>query len=271
MPDRPDPATLLDLATSIALEASRIIEDGLGRVRELVHTKSSLTDMVTEVDHASEGHIVRRILEARPGDGLLGEEGASRNGNTGVRWVIDPLDGTTNFIYGFPAFAVSIAVEVDGVAVAGVVHDVSRAETFAAYRDGGATCNGRPISVGRRADVTTALLGTGFGYAAERRRQQSLVLSRVLPKIRDIRRAGSAALDFCAVASGRLDGYFEQGIQPWDWAAGAVIVEEAGGQVGWLEDTETEPPGLFQPRPIIAANPTLYGGIVTLLREAARE
>lgn len=269
MPDRPDPAALLDLASSIALESARIIEDGLGRVRELVRTKSSLTDMVTEVDHASEGHIVRRILEARPGDGLLGEEGASRNGNTGIRWIIDPLDGTTNFLYGFPAFAVSIAVEVDGATVVGVVHDVARAETFAAYRGGGATCNGRPISVGRRADVTTSLLGTGFGYAAQRRRQQAAILGRILPKIRDIRRAGSAALDFCWVASGRLDGYFEQGIQTWDWTAGALIVEEAGGQVGWLERVETDPPGLLDPPPIIAANPTLYGGLVALLREAA--
>jgi len=239
-----------------------VIVAGRGVARDRIGTKSSSTDMVTEVDHASEEFIARRIREARPGDGILGEEGSSSEGTTGVRWVIDPLDGTTNFLYGFPAYAVSIAVEVEGEAVAGVVHDVARGETFAAAKGRGATLNGESIRVSEKTELGTALIGTGFGYSPERRRNQAALVASVLPAIRDIRRAGSAALDLCYVACGRLDGYFEQGIQHWDHAAGVLIVREAGGDTGWVigDSPRLEPPVL------VATSRALFAPLSELLR-----
>lgn len=254
----------LELATSIAREAASIVADGAGRAREHVGTKSTLTDMVTEVDHASEELIVRRIREARPEDGIIGEEGSSREGTSGATWVIDPLDGTTNFLYGFPAFAVSIAVEVGGEAVVGVVHDVSRDEVFAAAKGRGATLDGRPIETSGKRDLETALVATGFGYAPERRRRQAALVAEVLPSVRDIRRAGSAALDLCWVACGRLDGYFEQGIQHWDWGAGTLIVAEAGGRTGWVAgDSE-----LLELPVLVAAAAPLYEPLTDLLSQS---
>lgn len=258
----PDLDAYLELATTIAHEAGAVVVDGAGVARERVGTKSSLTDMVTEIDHASEALIVRRIREARPDDGIIGEEGSSREGANGVRWVIDPLDGTTNFLYGFPAYAVSIAIEFEGDAVVGVVHDVSRGETFAAAKGRGATLDGRSIRTSDKDDLATALIGTGFGYSTERRRNQAALVASVLPQIRDIRRAGSAALDLCFVACGRLDGYFEQGIQHWDHAAGALIVREAGGFTGWVVG---ESP-LLEPPVLLAAGPALFAPLAELLR-----
>jgi myo-inositol-1(or 4)-monophosphatase len=220
---------LLDLALECARGAAAVLQR---RETAEIDTKSSPTDLVTDVDRAAEALIVSQLLAARPDDGVLGEEGASRPGTSGVTWVIDPLDGTTNFVYGIPAFSVSIGAQVDGATIAGVVCDPSRDETFAVMRGGGATCNGEPIHVRNTKLLGSALIGTGFSYDAANRRSQALVLDTVLPAVRDIRRNGSAALDLCWVGAGRLDGHYEAGLSPWDHAAGALVASEAGAWVG---------------------------------------
>jgi myo-inositol-1(or 4)-monophosphatase len=228
-----EPTQLLALAHRLAEEAGQLLVDGLAKA-ELLGTKSTTTDLVTSMDHASERHVVAGIRAARPDDAIVGEEGTDTPGTTGVRWIIDPLDGTTNYFYGVPAYAVSIGVEVDGEVVAGVVADPSRHETFAAVRGGGATCNGRPI---RCTDATTlahALVGTGFSYEPARRARQGAVVATLLPLARDVRRFGAAALDLCWVGCGRLDGYYERGLAAWDLAAGALVAAEAGATVGDL-------------------------------------
>ena len=194
----------------------------------------------------------------RPEDGLVGEEGAGVPSASGRRWVIDPLDGTTNYLYGFPAWAVSLALEDPDGGLVGVVHDPVAGETFRAERDRGAHLNGRPIRVNDLDRLDTALIATGFGYDATVRAGQADVLRGLLPKVRDIRRAGAAALDLCFVAAGRLDGYYERGIHHWDFAAGALIVREAGGEVVELEG------GRFG----LAAGPR---GLVEQLAELVRE
>jgi myo-inositol-1(or 4)-monophosphatase len=206
--------------------------------------------MVSDADRDAEAVIEGILLSERPDDGLLAEEGASSDAASGRRWVVDPLDGTTNYLYGFPAWAVSIALEdAEGGAV-GVVLDPLRDELFSAVRGQGAQLNGEPIEVSGREELERALVATGFGYDADRRATQASVLAQLLPAVRDIRRAGSAALDLCMVAAGRLDGYYERGLQPWDWAAGSVIVREAGGTLIELDD---EPRGLVAASPAIAA------------------
>ena len=187
------------------------------------------TDLVTEADRETEALIVRDILAARPGDGLLGEEGAHREGTAGVRWVIDPIDGTTNFVYGIPAYSVSIGVERDGEMIAGVVNDVAMKEAYTASLGGGAHMNGRADPVSSRSDLSTSLMGIGFAYDPQRRDDQAKFYDRVMTQIRDVRRMGSAALDLCRVACGQLDGYFEFQLNAWDIAAGGIIVREAGG------------------------------------------
>jgi len=248
----PDLDELLALATDLAGQAAALLGQRLRSVRQSVQTKSSLTDMVTEVDRDSESLIVGRLRAERPDDGVLGEEGSARPGTSGVRWIVDPLDGTTNYLYGFPAFAVSIAVEVDGEVVAGVVADAVHGETFTAAQGRGAHVDRRPIAVSGKADLATALIGTGFSYQAENRSQQAALLTRVLPRVRDIRRAGSAALDLCWVACGRLDGYYERGLAPWDVSAGALVVREAGGRTGAIEG------GPVAPGSVVAAGPELF-------------
>src|SRR4051812_10314838 len=219
-----------------------------------VSTKSSPTDMVTEIDRASESLIVSGIRAARPDDGIVGEEGADHPGTSGVRWLIDPVDGTTNYLYKFPGFAVSIAAEHDGVVVAGVVNDPLHRDVFAAGAGRGATRNGEPIHASTATDLTTALVGTGFSYERERRLRQANVLVEVLPRVRDIRRMGAAAVDLCSVACGRLDAFYERGLGPWDLAAGALIAREAGATVGDLaggpasaDFTLASAPDLFVP------------------------
>ncbi len=253
---------LLELARATALEAGTLLQSRAGEVRELVETKSSPTDMVTDADRASEALIVQRILAARPQDGILGEEGAERDGSSGVRWVIDPLDGTTNYLYGLPAYAVSIAAEHDGVVVAGAVYDVPHDDLYAAARGGGATCNTNPIAVSSANRLSVALVGTGFGYNPARRTKQAALLQSVIADVRDIRRAGSAALDLCSVARGRLDAYFEWGLQQWDMAAGRLIVEEAGGR--------SELVATFEEAPLlIASNSALSGAFRRLVQSHA--
>lgn len=258
---RPDPQELLALARSLAADAAALLLEGLDDVRG-VETKSSLTDMVTASDRASERLIVDGIRAARPEDGILGEEGTSDAGTSGVRWVLDPLDGTTNYLYGIPAFAVSIAVEVDGVTEIGVVLDASRDETFTARRGHGAQLDGRALACTACATLETALLGTGFSYDAGRRARQGAVLAHVLPAVRDIRRGGAAAIDLCWVAAGRLDAFAERGLAPWDLAAGSLIASEAGATVGDLDGGA--PSGEFT----LAAAPAIFEPLRALLRTA---
>jgi myo-inositol-1(or 4)-monophosphatase len=224
---------LLELARATAEEAAELVGAGRSTAADQVDTKSSPVDVVTAVDTASEALIVRRLLEARPGDGVLGEEGAAREGTSGVRWVVDPIDGTVNFLYGLPAYAVSIAGEVDGRTEVGVVLNVATGELFTAVRGGGAwlTAPGA-VAVQLRgsapASLEQTLVATGFGYRVEQRRAQGAVVARLLPEVRDIRRNGCASLDLCAAAAGRVDAYYELDLKPWDHAAGALVAEEAG-------------------------------------------
>ena len=187
--------------------------------------------MVSDADREAERAITELLGAERPDDGLLGEEGAGVEGTSGRRWVIDPLDGTTNFLYGNPAWCVSVAVEDADGALAGVVYDATRDEAFRAARGEGAFLGEERLRVNDEQRLEKALVATGFGYESEVRAGQAELLRRVLPVVRDIRRGGAAALDLAWVAAGRLDGYFERGVKPWDWAAGALIVREAGGEV----------------------------------------
>ena len=249
---------LLLLATELARRAGDLLLnerlDDLG-----VGTKTTPTDVVTVMDTAAERLIVDGLRQARPGDGVLAEEGAAEESQTGVRWVIDPVDGTVNYLYGIPDWAVSIAAEVDGEMAVGVVHDPSKALLYAAIKGRGARCNGRPLQPSTRTDLAQALVGTGFGYAAERRAAQSRILTTVLPRVRDIRRIGAAALDLCSVAAGRLDAFYERGLNPWDLAAGGLIAEESGVQLGGLQG---RPAG---PDLVIAAPPALFEPLHDLL------
>lgn len=256
----PTPAELLTLASAAASEAGQFIRERADLVRELVHSKSTPTDMVTEVDHAAERMIVERLLAARPHDGMTGEEGANRPSTSGVRWIIDPLDGTTSYIYGYPAYSVSIAAELDGEVVAGAVFDAAHGRLYAASRGGGAFRDGVTLHVNEETRLGHALTSTGFGYDPARRAMQAATLARILPQLRDIRRGGSAALDLCWVAAGHVDAYYEQGLNEWDMAAGLLIVREAGGVTGWAE-------GLAPPA-VIATNPALFEPLRALLNTA---
>ena len=252
-------AELREVAVAVATEAAELLADRLDDIRTSVSTKTTGTDMVTEVDRASEALIVERLTELRPDDGLLGEEGSDHPGTSGIRWVFDPLDGTTNYLYRFPGFNVSIAAEIDGIAVAGAVVDVLRREVFSAALDGGATCNGVPVIRTGAPPLHQALVATGFGYQPDRRKGQAEVLARLIDQIRDIRRMGAAAVDLCSVAMGRVDAYFERGLAHWDWAAGALIAREAGLVV---IDLDGEPPG---PHFLLAAPPSLLRPLRDLL------
>ena len=216
-----------------------------------VGSKSSVTDLVSDADRDSEALIRDMLARERPEDGLLAEEGTSARGESGRRWVFDPLDGTVSYLYGYPHWCVSVALEdTQGTAV-GVVYDPNREELFAAERGAGATLAGDPISVRENPPLAEALIATGFAYDPVRRAEQAEVVRRLLPAVRDIRRAGSAALDLAWLAAGRLDGYYERGLNDWDWAAGSLLVREAGGTV---EDLAGEPFGLIAgPAALIAA------------------
>jgi len=220
---------LLALAEHAARSAGQFL---LRRPQHLeVESKSTPTDVVTQMDAAAERLLIDILLAARPNDSILGEEGGSRAGSSGVRWVIDPLDGTVNYLYDLPGWAVSVAAERDGVVVAGAVEIPSWGDSFSARRGAGAFCNGAAIQVSECADLRSALVGTGFAYDSGRRGEQAQAVAQMLPQVRDIRRFGAAAADLCAVACGRLDAYAERGLQPWDHAAGALIAAEAGAEV----------------------------------------
>jgi myo-inositol-1(or 4)-monophosphatase len=223
---------LLDLARDVALEAAELVAARrAGRV-EVADTKTSSTDVVTEADRAAEELIYDHLTRARPGDGFLGEEGASAESSTGVTWVVDPIDGTVNFLYDIPQYAVSIAAERDGNTVAGVVVDVAGGEVFTGLRGGGAYVDGRRLRVREVVPLDQRLVATGFSYVPQTRTVQAAAVGRLLSSVRDVRRLGSAALDLCMVAAGRVDGYVEEGVQPWDVAAAALIAEEAGATIG---------------------------------------
>jgi myo-inositol-1(or 4)-monophosphatase len=261
---RPSDAELLDLAVATAREAGALVARGRATAGEQVDVKSSSVDMVTAVDRAAEELVVGRLIGARPGDGLLGEEGGERTGTTRVRWIVDPIDGTTNFVYGVPAYAVSIAAEVHGRVRAGVVLNVATGELFTATLGGGALLSApglapETLRCGSPTSLEQTLVATGFGYRAEQRRAQGAVVARLLPEVRDIRRIGSAALDLCNVAAGRVDAYYELHLNLWDFSAGTLIAAEAGAVVTGL-------PGRAFGDPLgIAAAPSVAEPFVALL------
>ena len=222
---------LLELATTTARSAARLIESGAARGVEVAATKSSSVDVVTESDRSAERLIRRTLLDARPDDAVLGEEGDDQPGTSGVRWIVDPIDGTVNFLYGIPQYAVSIAAELDGEVVAGVVLNVATGTEYTATLGGPAHRDGVPIRVRATVPLGERLIGTGFSYEARQREVQAAALLRLLPRIRDIRRFGSCALDLCAVAQGSLDGYLEEGVNLWDHAAGGLVARSAGARV----------------------------------------
>jgi myo-inositol-1(or 4)-monophosphatase len=251
---------LLVLATDLAHDAGRVHVEGLRSALRL-ETKSSPTDLVSQVDREAERLIVDQLLEARPDDSLLGEEGALGHGTSGVRWVIDPLDGTTNYVYGYPAYAVSIAVEIDGQPQVGVVFDSSAGRMYRGISGFGAVCDELPIHVREQPDLATALVATGFSYEAAQRERQGAVVARVLGRVRDIRRGGTAALDLCHVAAGHVDAYWELDLSPWDYAAGSVIARAAGAEVVVADAAHGHGPA------VVAAHLSLMPAFLDLLRE----
>jgi myo-inositol-1(or 4)-monophosphatase len=254
-----DVAALVVLAVRAARAGARVHRDGLGRVQEIT-AKSSPTDVVTEVDREAERVIVDTIAGERPDDAILGEEATARAGRTGVRWIVDPLDGTTNYLYRYPAFAVSIGIEIDGTLAGGVVHDSARDRVYTGIVGAGAACNGTPIRVRDHADLATALIATGFQPVPARRAWQAEVLTRMLPRVRDVRRGGAAAVDLACVASGQLDAFYEAGLAEWDTAAGAAIVRAAGGVVQVL--ARPRPPAPL----VVASGPRLADALSDALR-----
>jgi myo-inositol-1(or 4)-monophosphatase len=253
------------VAVGVAREAGDMLADRAGQV-EVAATKSSPTDVVTEMDRRSEELIRARILAARPADAILGEEG----GQTGdaddapARWVIDPLDGTVNYLYGLHDWAVSIAAEVGGQIVTGAVYVPVRGEMFSAIRGHGAFLQAgddywNPLHCRPGVPLDQALIGTGFGYLAARRKVQGEVVAALLPRVRDIRRIGVASVDLCAIAAGRLDGFYERGLNYWDWAAGALVAAESGALVGGLHGAPVS--GSMT----VAAGPALFGPLADAL------
>lgn len=232
------PSELRDFAASLATQAAMI---ALAERRSIdgafatADTKSSPSDLVTEVDRANETLIVGRIMTERPGDGVIGEEGSEHPSTSGVEWIIDPIDGTTSFVHGYPGWTVSVAAAVDGAVVAGAVADPTHLDAdgevsvFSAALGFGAHRNGVKLSVSSCTQLSRSLIGTGFSFDARTRQRQAAVLGELFPRIRDIRRCGSAALELCRVAAGEIDGFFEIGLNRWDSAAGLLIVLESGG------------------------------------------
>lgn len=249
----------LALAERAARAAGEVLMGWFGGPVRGLDSKTSATDPVSDADREAERAIRELLVAERPEDGLLGEEGSRAAGDSGRRWVIDPLDGTVNFLYGIPQWCVSVALEDSSGALLGAILDPLHDELFTAVRAGGAFVNGGPIRVNPTEALERALVATGFSYQAEHRAEQASVVSRLLPRVRDIRRAGSAALDLCWVACGRVDGFYERGVKPWDWAAGRLLVEEAGGVVRELSG---EPFGL------VAAGPALIDPLERVVARA---
>ena len=255
------PATeLLELAVDAARAAGSLLLERFAGEPTGVRTKSTSTDLVSDADTAAERAIFETISAVRPRDGWVAEEGTSAASATGITWVVDPLDATVNYLFRIPVWCVSIAAEDGDGAVAGVVYDPNRDETFTATRGGGAFLGGTPIRVSERDDLATALVATGFEYDRELRAFQAGVVAEVLPRVRDIRRAGSAALDLASVACGRVDAYYESSTERWDRAAGALIVQEAGGVVSDLPNPTGASTGL------VAGGPGIHAALAALVR-----
>ena len=243
-------AELLSVAHEAARVAAAELRPRFGRQMESIQAKSTQTDLVSEADLAAESAIRRVLGERRPDDAILGEEGGA-TGAGELRWVIDPLDGTTNFLFGVPQFAVSVACEDRDGGLVGVVLDPIRDEWFAATRSTAPTLNGTEITASGRRELATALVATGFAYEADVRARQAIVLTRVLPRVRDIRRAGAAALDLCWAACGRYDAFFERGVKPWDIAAGGLIAQRAGLSTRELAAEDGLPTGIVVAPPVL--------------------
>lgn len=254
----------LEIGVGAARAAAAVLVERFGGPATGLRAKSSATDMVSEADERAERAVVSHIRERRPDDALVAEEGSEVTGRSGVQWYIDPLDGTTNYLYGVPHWAVTICCADAHGALAGVVYDPLRDELFSATRGGGARLGDRPLRVTDKTDLATALVATGFAYVAESRRLQARILASVLGEVRDVRRLGSASLDLAYVASGRFDAYFESVDQPWDWMAGALLVREAGGRV-----SELRPPQPALPN-IVASAPAIHDSLTQLLRKAVQ-
>ena len=256
---------LLATAVSIAARASELILRRRSQGVEIAASKSSAEDIVTLADRESEKLIRDALAEARPNDGFFGEESGAEKGTSGLTWVVDPIDGTVNYAYDIPAYAVSIAV-VEGDpdpatwrALAGVVANPAIGELFTGTAGGGSFLNDTPLRVRTGVELPLALIGTGFSYSAELRVKQAAVVQGLIDQVRDIRRIGSAALDLCSLAAGRLDGYYERMLNPWDHAAGALIAREAGARVGGLDGA------LESKNLLIAAEPGLYERLAAAL------
>ena len=258
-----DVIALRDLAASLAVDAGNVAFAGrraaagdsdLGSA-----TKSSLTDIVTEFDRAAEATIVGRLRRERPDDAIVGEEGTDQPGTTGYSWYIDPIDGTTNFVYDLPTWCCSVGVAHGDRMVAGAVFVPALDELYVAAAGHGATLNGSPIAASPITDLSTALLATGFSYRAEARREHAALITRIIGDVRDIRRMGSAAIDLCFVAAGRLDVYLERGINSWDCAAGELIAREAGAI------TSDFGGGAARPAEMLAAAPGIHAALIALL------
>jgi myo-inositol-1(or 4)-monophosphatase len=250
---------LLSLAVAAAEEAGALLMECFGGPARGVDSKSTPTDLVSDADRDSEELILGLISKERPDDGVLAEEGGGRASTSGITWIVDPLDATVNYLFGIPHWCVSVAAADDDGALVGVVHNPNLGETFVAARGGGSHLNGRPIHVSDRTDLAGALVATGFSYDPRAREQQAAVVARVLPVVRDIRRAGSAALDLAALAAGRVDGFYEAPLEVWDKAAGVLLVIEAGGTVSELEAPLGLTPG------VVAANPALHDALRRLV------
>jgi myo-inositol-1(or 4)-monophosphatase len=235
----------LELAAATAREAGAQLREAFVRTDLAVASKSTPTDPVSEADEAAEALIRSRLTAARPDDGILGEEEGDVAGTSGVRWIVDPLDGTVNFLFGIPQWAVSIACEDADGTIAGVVYDPLRDELWSAERDGPARCDGTVLRGSRKTDLGQSLFATGFGYDAEVRAVQGAAIARVLPHVRDIRRLGSAALDLAWTAAGRYDVYYERGLKAWDLAAGALLCRRAGLEVVLLDAAPPLPAGVL--------------------------
>jgi myo-inositol-1(or 4)-monophosphatase len=260
------PGGVYELAVRMAREAGELLAERFRRPVGGIETKSSAIDMVSDADRESEALLRDLLARHRPCDAVLGEEQGGAAGSSGLRWVVDPLDGTTNFLNGYPAWAVSIAVEDERGGLVGVVHDPCLGETFTAVRGRGAALNDVPIAVSRAFDPAQALVGTGFSYSGAARAVQARAAAQMLVAVRDIRRAGSAALDLAWVACGRLDGFYEVPLKPWDRAAGTLLVREAGGTVSTLAPVEPEGDD-----GVLAAGPRLHDPLRRLVTSALRQ
>jgi myo-inositol-1(or 4)-monophosphatase len=255
---------LLELARRVGLQAAAYVRAArpLGRV-DVSSTKSSATDVVTEIDEACERLIRDRILTARPDDGFVGEEGDDVVGTSGVDWVVDPIDGTVNFVYGIPTYAVSIAARRGDEVVIGHVVNIASGAEWGAVAGEGSWCyeqdGRRMLAAPAIAELGQALVGTGFNYVPEVRARQAEAMASFVPRVRDIRRIGSAALDLCALAEGQLDAYVEQGLKPWDLAAGGLIAREAGIVLSGLDGPPDE-------RLVMAAHPAIATEYFELVR-----